>query len=68
MSYLAEDTRINALEDLVIKLRLYPNDVSVVEEIIKTKNVDIQALRKQLKLPTKEHPQIQEGGKLEKEK
>lgn len=36
--------------------------------MIKNKNVDIQALRKQLKLPTTEHPQAKEVGQLEKEK
>ena len=57
MSSLAKDTRIKTLEDLIIKLGQDPRDVSAVEEIIKNKNVDIQALKKQLKLPNIEHPQ-----------
>lgn len=68
MSSLAKDTKIKGLEDLVIKLGLDPKDIKAADEIIKSKNVDIQALRKQLNLPTTEHPQAQEVNQLEKEK
>jgi len=44
MSSLAKDTRIKALEDLVIKLGYDPSNIKVAEETIKNKNVDIQAL------------------------
>jgi len=56
MSSLVKYTRIKGLEDLVIKLGLYPNDANVVVEIIKSKNAYIQELRRQLKLPKKKHP------------
>jgi len=56
MSSLAKDTGIKALEYLIIKLILDPNDVHVVEEIIKNTNVDIQAHREKLKLPATKYP------------
>jgi len=55
MSSLTKDTRIKALEYLKIKLGYDPNNVKATKDIFK-KNGDIQALRKQLKLPTTEHP------------
>ena len=39
------------MEYLVIKLGYDPANINVVEELIKRKNLDIAALRKQLKLP-----------------
>ena len=68
MSSLAKDTRNKGLEYWVIKIGLNPNNVKAVEEIIKNGNANIQTLRKQLKLPTNEHPQAQEVGQMEKEK
>jgi len=56
----AKDTRINSLEDLVIELGHNPKDVKAVESLIKKKNEDIAALRKQLKLPPLIHPQTVE--------
>lgn len=53
---LAKDNRIQHLKDLVLKIGYDPKDVSVVEDIIKKKNVDIAALRKQLKLPSRGDP------------
>jgi len=46
ISSLAKDTRTKALEYLVIKLGYDPSDIQVAKEMIKRKNVDIQALRK----------------------
>lgn len=68
MPSLAKDTKINGVEDLMIKLELDPSDINAAEEIIKSKNAYIQAWRKKLKLPTTEHPQVQEVRQLEKEK
>lgn len=42
MSSFAKDTRIKALEDLVIKLGYDPSDIKVAKEMIKNKNFDIQ--------------------------
>ena len=64
MSSLAKDIRVKALEGLVIKLGYDPRDIKGVEEMMKNKNVDIQALRKQLKLPTTKVPQTKEVGEL----
>lgn len=68
ISSLAKDTKIKYLEDLVVKLGYAPKNVKVSEEMIKRKNADIRALRKQLKLATTEDPQTNEIGELEKEK
>ena len=68
LSSLAKDTRIKALEDLVIKLGYDPSNIKMAKEMIKNKNVGIQALSEQLKLPTIEHPQAKEVGQLERGK
>jgi len=41
-----KDNRIKSLEDLVIELGHDPNDIKVVEKLIKKKNEDIVALKK----------------------
>lgn len=53
----AKGTRIKSLEDLIIKLGHDPKDIKAVEQLIKKKNEDIAALKKQLKLPQSQHPQ-----------
>ena len=68
ISALEKDTRIKLLNYLVVKLGYDPSDVKVVEEILKKKNVDIAALRKQLKMPSTEDPQTKEMGELEKKR
>jgi len=56
MSSLAKDTRTKYLEDLVIRLGYDPSNIKEAKKIIKNKDAYIQALRKQLKLPTTNHP------------
>ena len=56
----AKDTRIKSLEDLVIELGHDPKDVKASERLIKNKNDDIAALKKQLKIPQLHHPQTME--------
>ena len=51
---LAKYTRIKSLEDLVVKIGYDPTNVEAVEEILKKKNANIAALRKQLKMSTTE--------------
>jgi len=51
---------IKSLEDLVIEIGYNPTDIKAEEELIKNKNATITALKKQLKLPTTEHPQTKE--------
>lgn len=41
MSSLAKDTRIKALEDLVIKLGYDPSNIKMAKEMIKNKNANI---------------------------
>ena len=55
-----KDNRIKSLEDLVIEVGFDPSNVQVVDELIKNKNADIAALKKQVKLPPIEHPQAKE--------
>lgn len=62
----AKDTRIKTLEDLFIELGHDLKDVKVAEQLIKKKNDDIAALKKQLKIPPLYHPQTAEV--LEKQK
>ena len=56
----AKDLRIKSLEDLVIQTGVDPSNIQVAQALIKQKNEDIVALRKQLKLPQNEHPQAKE--------
>jgi len=68
ISSLENDNRVKSLEDLVIKIGYDPTNVKVVEDIIKKKNTDITALRKQLKLPSTEDPQTKEVAESEQHK
>ena len=63
----AKDTRIKSLEDLIIELGNDPKDVKVVERLIKKKNDDIAALKKQLKIPHLHHPQTAKVLETQKE-
>ena len=56
----AKDTRIKSLEDLVIELGHDPKYIKAIEQFIKKKNDNIAALKKQLKIPQLQHPQIQD--------
>ena len=56
----AKYLRIKSLEELVIQVGYDPANVKAAEELVKKNNVDIAALRKQLKLPPTEHPQAKE--------
>lgn len=56
----AKDTRTKSLEDLVIELGHGLSDVKAIEKLIKKKNEDILALKKQLKLSHLHHPQKKE--------
>ena len=56
------------MEELVIEIGYNPTDIKAAEELIKKKNADIVALKKQLKLPTIEHPQTKEVLKTDNQK
>jgi len=56
VSSLAKDTKIKSLEDLVLKMAYDPSNINVAEEIVKKKNVELLALRRQLKLLTSKDP------------
>ena len=62
------DEVILALMDLVIQLGYDPANVNVAEELIKKKNADIAALKKQLKLPATEDSLAKEISETEAEK
>lgn len=53
---LAKDTRIKALEDLVIKVGDDPTNINATEELVRKKNIEIASLEKQLNLPTTKDP------------
>ena len=68
VSSLAKDTRIKALEDLVIKVGYDPTNINAAEELVRKKNTDIAALRKQLKLPAIEDPLAKDIEEIESQK
>lgn len=53
-------TRIKSLEDLVIKIGYGPSYTKEAEKVIKNKELDIESLKKQLKLPTTHDPLTKE--------
>lgn len=59
-SSLAKDNRINFLEKIIIELGHDPKDAKDIKALMKKKEEDIAALRKQLKLPPSMHPQTAE--------
>ena len=59
-SSLAKDNRIKSLEEIITKLGHDPKDAKGIKALIKKKEEDIVALRKQLKLPPSRHPQTAE--------
>ena len=56
----AKENRIKTLEEIIIGLGYNPKDSKSIEALIKKKDDDIAALRKQLKLLTSRHPQTEE--------
>jgi hypothetical protein len=68
MSSFAKDSKIKTLEELVLKIGYDSTNVKAAEEMIKKKNADIAALRKQLKLPPTEDPQTKDIAEREGEK
>ena len=56
VSSLAKDRRIKYFEDLVIRIGQDPSSINAIEDIIRKKNTNIEALRKQLKLLVTEDP------------
>ena len=68
VSALAKDIRIKTLEELVIKVGYDPTNINVVEELIRKNNLDIEALRKQLKLPTTKDPLAKDIEEIETQK
>ena len=52
----AKDNRIKTLEEIIIGLGHNPKYVKGIEALIKRKDDDSAALRKQLKLPASRHP------------
>jgi len=56
----AKDTNIQSLENLVLNMGYDPSNINVVEELIKKKNTEVAALKKQLKLPSSKDPMAKE--------
>jgi len=59
-SSLAKDNRIKSLEEIIIELGHDPKDPKCIQALIRKKEEDIAALRKQLKLPITMHPKTTE--------
>ena len=55
-SLYAKYLRIKSLEELVLQIGYDPENVKATEQLVKKKNEDIAALRKQLKIPSNKHP------------
>ena len=51
-----------------MQVRYDPTNIKAVEALVKKKNENIAALRKQLKIPQSEHPQTKEVLQEQKEK
>jgi len=68
ISSLAKGNKVNALEDLVIKVGYDPKDVKAAELVLKKKDADIAALKKQLKLPSTEDPITKDIAQNEQQK
>ena len=64
VSSLAKDNRINSLEEIIIELGHNPKEIKA---LIKKKEDDIAALKKQLKLPVTMHPHATEMVKEKEE-
>ena len=60
LSSSAKDNRIKTLEDIIVDLGHDPKDPKGVRGLMKKKEDDIVALRRQAKLPPTIHPQIAE--------
>ena len=60
MSSSAKDNRIKTLEEIIVDLGHDPKDPKGVKALMKKKDDDIAALRKQLRLPPTVHPQTAE--------
>jgi len=56
-SSVAKNNRIKSLEEIIIGLGHDPKDAKGINALIKKKEEEIAALRKQLKLPPSRHPQ-----------
>ena len=53
----AKDNRIKSLEEIIIELGHDPTDPKGIQALMKKKDEDIAALRRQIRLPATMHPQ-----------
>ena len=66
-SSMDKDNRIKSLEEIIMELGHDPNDPKGMQALIKKKEEDIVALRKQLRLPPTIHPQTTEVAQQKEE-
>ena len=59
--------KINNVENIIIKVGVDPSDSNSIQELIKSKENDIQVLRKKLNMPTLEHVKTLESEEMQKE-
>lgn len=53
---LAKDTKIQSLENLVLKMGYDPSNINATKELIKKKNTEVVALKKHFKFPASKDP------------
>ena len=56
----AKDNRIRSLEDIIIEIGHDPKDIKGIQEILKLRDADMAALKKNIKMPATIHPQTDE--------
>ena len=64
----AKDNRIKSLEEVIIEIGHDPKDVKGIQELLKIRDADMEALRKKNKLPATIHPQTDEVAQQRQEK
>ena len=60
VSAMAKDSKIKSLEDLMIQLEYNPSNIEMAQTLVRKKNADIAALRRQLNMPVTEDPMAKE--------
>ena len=68
VSSLAKDTKIQCLENLVLRMGYDPSNINIAEELVRKKNFELSALRKQLKLLASKDPMTKEIEETETQK
>jgi len=63
----AKDNRIKSLEEIIIELGHDPKDPKAIQDLVRKKDEDITALKRQVKMPATIHPQTREVAQQKEE-